>query len=81
MNTEKSAKVKIKFAIFSVISRLFCSHDYYLVNQFEMKSEFDIVVENGQVPNTWNSQTRRIVTDYKCSKCNNIKRLTAKTPH
>jgi len=45
-----------------------------------MKSEFDIVVEAGKVPNTWNSQKRRIVTDYKCSRCNNIKRLTATTP-
>ena len=81
MNTEKAEKEKSKFAIFGVISRLFCLHDYYLVNQFEMKSEFDIVVENGKVPNTWDTQIRRIVTDYKCGKCNNIKRLTAKTPH
>lgn len=73
--------IKPKSLIHSVISRLFCSHDYHLVNQFEMKSEFDIVIEAGKVPNTWNSQRRRIVTDYKCSKCNNIKRLTATTPH
>ena len=74
-------KQQKKLGLFSLISRLFCQHDYHLVNQFEMKSEFDIVVEAGKTPNTWNSQTRRIVTDYKCSKCNNIKRLTAKTPH
>jgi len=46
-----------------------------------MKSEFDIIVENGKIPNTHSSQTRLIITDYKCSKCNKLKRLTAKTPH
>jgi hypothetical protein len=61
-------------------SSLFCRHNYELVNQFEMMSEFDIVAANGKVPNTWNSQKRRIVTDYKCKKCNNIKRLQAVTP-
>jgi hypothetical protein len=45
-----------------------------------MMSEFDIVVANGKVPNTWNSQKRKIVTDYKCKKCNNIKRFQAVTP-
>lgn len=63
-----------------VKSSLFCQHDSELVNQFEMMSEFDIVVTNGKVPNTWNSQTRRVVTDYKCKKCNCIKRLQAVTP-
>ena len=63
-----------------VSSSLFCRHNYELVHQFEMMSEFDIVVANGKVPNTWNSQKRRIVTDYKCKKCNNIKRLQAVTP-
>ena len=63
-----------------VNSSLFCRHNYELVNQFEMMSEFDIVVANGKVPNTWNSQKRRVVTDYKCKKCNNIKRLQAVTP-
>jgi hypothetical protein len=63
-----------------VSSSLFCRHSYELINQFEMTSEFDIVVANGKVPNTWNSQKRRIVTDYKCKKCNNIKRLQAVTP-
>jgi hypothetical protein len=66
--------------LYFVSSSLFCRHNYELVNQFEMMSEFDIVVTNGKVPNTWNSQKRRIVTDYKCKKCNNIKRLQAVTP-
>ena len=63
-----------------VSSSLFCRHNYELVNQFEMMSEFDIVVANGKVPNTWNSQKRRIVIDYKCKHCNNIKRIQAVTP-
>ena len=62
-----------------ILKRLFCSHNYQLINQFEMKSEFDIVVENGKVPNTWNSRTRKTVTDYKCSECNKLKRLTVNT--
>ena len=61
--------------------KLFCDHDYELINQFEMKSEFDIVKEHGYRPNTWNSLKRRIVTDYKCTECNKIKRLTAETIH
>ena len=80
MNTDKVTKKNGNLPIFSVVARLFCQHDYHLVNQYEMKSEFDIVVEAGKTPNTHNIQTRRLITDYKCSKCNNIKRLTAKTP-
>jgi|TARA_R110002073_G_scaffold23645_7_gene80517 hypothetical protein len=80
MNTEKERTKNGNLPIFSVVARLFCQHDYHLINQYEMKSEFDIVVESGKTPNTHNSQTRVLITDYKCSKCNNIKRLTAKTP-
>jgi len=57
-----------------------CKHDYNLVNQYEMKSEFDIVSDAARTPNTHCSITRRLITDYKCSKCGKIKRLTAKTP-
>ena len=63
------------------MKKLFCSHNYQLINQFEMKSEFDIVVENGLIPNTYNSLKRKFITDYKCSKCNKLKRfveITAK---
>lgn len=66
--------------LYFVRCSLFCRHNYELINQFEIMSEFDSVVANGKVPNTWNSQKRRIVTDYKCKKCNNIKRLQAVTP-
>lgn len=62
------------------IKNLFCRHNYKLVNQFEMMSEFDIVVSNGKIPNTGLCLSRRIVTDYKCKKCNKIKRLQAVTP-
>ena len=70
--------MNVKTNKFGIINRLFCQHDFYLVNQFEMKSEFDLVVEAGKIPNTWNSQTRKHVTDYKCSICNKIKRLIVK---
>jgi len=80
MNIDKVTKKNGNLHIFSVVARLFCQHNYHLVNQYEMKSEFDIVVEAAKTPNTHNSQTRRLITDYKCSKCNNIKRLDAKTP-
>ena len=72
-------KLKALYLYF-VKSSLFCRHNYELSNQFEMMSEFDIVVANGKVPNTWNSQRRRMVTDYKCKKCNNIKRIQVVTP-
>tara|TARA_B110000259_G_scaffold158989_2_gene181748 strand:+ start:1014 stop:1352 length:339 start_codon:yes stop_codon:yes gene_type:complete len=71
---------KPKLTLYGVVARLFCKHDYNLINQYTMDSEFDIVVKTGKTPNTHNSQTRRIVTDYKCEHCKKIKRLTAKTP-
>ncbi len=64
----------------NVISRLFHSHNYIMVNQFEMKSEFDIVCENGFVPNTWTKRIRKVITDYKCTICNKIKRFRETTP-
>lgn len=80
MSTDKENRKDEALHIGGVVARLFCQHDYHLVNQYEMKSEFDIIVEAGKTPNTHNSQTRKLITDYKCSKCNKIKRLTAKTP-
>lgn len=41
----------VKSVVYSFISRLFCSHDYHLVNQFEIKSEYDIVGDSGRTPN------------------------------
>jgi len=60
--------------------KLFCSHNYILVNQFEIESEFDIINRNGFVPKTWHNAKRLVVTDYSCTKCSKLKRLKAKTP-
>lgn len=58
---------------------LFCRHDYEIINQLEVKSEFDIVHESGRTPYSWLTFTRQIVTDMKCSKCKKFKRLIVKT--
>ena len=63
----------------SLFYSLFCSHDYTLLNQFEMKSEFDIVAESGYTPNSFCSIVRTKITDYKCLHCDKIKRLIVKT--
>ena len=62
-----------------ILKRLFCSHDYHLINQFEIKSEFDIVNDSGRTPNTHCSLIRKYIWDYKCSKCNKLKRLSTTT--
>lgn len=59
--------------------KLFCSHDYHLINQFTIPSQYDAVVESGWTPNSFSSLTRKYVSDYKCSNCNSFKRLEAKT--
>lgn len=61
------------------IKNLFCNHDFEMVHHFEIPSEFDIVLANGKVANTHCSLTRKYVTDYKCTKCGKIKRLTHRT--
>lgn len=58
-----------------------CNHDYNLINQFEMMSEFDIICSHSYTPNTWCSKKRTYVTDYKCQKCGKLKRLTETTAH
>jgi len=63
----------------NIIKRLFCNHDYKIINQFEMKSEFDIVAENGWTPRSWCRLKRQTITDYKCIKCKKMKRLIVKT--
>ena len=66
--------------IFSdIIERIFCTHDYHIVNQIEIKSDFDIVSDSGKTPNTHCSRKRKYITDYKCSKCNKLKRLKETT--
>lgn len=64
-----------------MLKQLFCSHDYHLINQHELKSEFDMVVAAGKIPNSWNCLRRKLITDYKCSKCGKLKRLTVCTAY
>ncbi len=73
-NISKNAETQ-QSCITAVICRLFCSHDYYLTNQFEIKSEYDIVVESGKVPHSLLSLKRKYIWDYKCSKCQKTKRI------
>ena len=61
--------------------KLFSSHYYELLNHFEIKCEFDIVVEKGYFPNSQNIQERKYVTDYVCKKCGKVKIFTAHTSH
>jgi hypothetical protein len=70
-----------KSLIYILLSRLFCSHDYHLVNQFEIKSEYDIVEDSGRTPNSYCSLKRKYIWDYKCSKCQKMKRLENVTAH
>ena len=67
-------------ALQNIIKRLFCTHDYNLINHKEVESEFEMIAKLNYKPTTHHSTTRLIITDYKCSCCGKIKRLTAKTP-
>jgi hypothetical protein len=58
------------------LSRLFCDHDYNLVNQMKIKSEFERIRNAGYTPKTYHSLEEKVITDYKCSKCNKLKRFT-----
>ena len=58
---------------------LFCHHNYELINQFIIDSEFDIVRKGGLTPNTFQSLIRKYVTDYKCVTCGKLKRFVEKT--
>jgi len=74
--TEKVSKPK-KVATRGFWARIFCTHSYKLIQNFTVPSEFDVIVESGKIPNTHNSQQRKIVSDYKCENCGKLKRLTA----
>jgi hypothetical protein len=71
---------KINLNLSDHINRFFCSHDYFLVDEFEIKSEFDIVNDSGRTPNTLCSLKRKYIYTYKCDKCKKIKILTHITP-
>jgi hypothetical protein len=58
--------------------KLFCNHNYELINQCLMESEFDMIVRSGMVPTTWTDQCRKLITDFKCTKCGKIKRKIVK---
>jgi len=36
-----------------ILNKLFCSHNYQLINQFEVKSEFDIFSGGDVVVGEW----------------------------
>lgn len=61
------------------IKQLFCGHDYKLINQFTLPSEFDMIREHGYKPSTWDKTTRKVISDFKCSICNKNKRLKERT--
>ena len=65
--------------MFGFLQDLKCSHDYEIINQFEMDSEFDSVRKAGYKPNSYHSLKRKHVTDFKCSLCGKSKRLTEVT--
>lgn len=58
---------------------LFCSHDYWLVDHFTIPSEYDIIIESNHTPKNYNSLVRIYVSNYKCRKCNKLKRLKENT--
>lgn len=71
--------VNFKMLFYNLINRVFCSHDYHLVNQFVIKSNFDIVNDSGRTPNSHCSLKRTYIYDYKCSRCEKMKRLINKS--
>jgi hypothetical protein len=71
--------IKPKTLLQNIINRIFCIHDYSLINHYEIKSEFDIVKDSGKTPNTHCSLKRKYIWDYKCNKCQKLKRLNETT--
>jgi hypothetical protein len=61
------------------ISRLFCSHNWGILRYDEIASQFDIVKENGYIPNTGCSIKRTYIWHYKCKNCQKIKRYKETT--
>ena len=52
-----------------MFKRLFCSHDYQIIEKIYYKSNFELVKESGYVPNTLNSTKSKTVLVLKCAKC------------
>jgi len=59
-----------------MFKKLFCSHDYNIIKEYDFKSEFEIIRESGLNPSTHDSLKRKKVIMLKCSKCNKIKTKT-----
>lgn len=59
--------------------QIFCAHNYEKFNEFVIPSEYDMVLQSGKTPNSFNSLTRKYVTDFKCVICGKIKRKVEKT--
>ena len=61
-----------------MFKKLLCDHDYVLIQNFTMESEFDIVKKAGYKPMNYHNLERLHVTDFKCSKCGKLKRKKAR---
>lgn len=58
---------------------IFCEHDYVIVNETILKSEIELLKDIGLVPKTHCSAKRKLITDFKCTKCNKIHRKIVKS--
>ena len=63
----------------NIFKKLFCKHNYDLINQIELPSEFDIMMDRCGQAKSYHSVKRTYISDYKCSCCGKFKRLKAKT--
>lgn len=51
-----------------------CKHDYKIIDRFYMKSEIEVLVENGFYPSYSREHKSKYVIHFKCSKCKKIKK-------
>lgn len=56
-----------------MFDKLFCSHNYDIIKEYDFKSNFEIIREAGLNPTTHDSLKRKKIIITKCSKCNKIK--------
>lgn len=54
------------------IKQFFCNHDYSKTNQYTTASEVEMLKKIGCTPNTHCSTKRKIVFEYKCTKCKKL---------
>ena len=72
--TNNVIKFNMQINLNIMFKKIFCSHDYEIINQFTIKSAFDIIADRRLTPNTHSCMKRQYITDFKCSKCNKLKR-------